>query len=253
MLHTDFVLICRHMDGNHKLIRWNFVAHGCIDGYFRTVVYLQTVTVYLLSHFQEAILRFRCPLRIRSDYGTENIEVARWLLNHHGVHTKPFLAVLSIYNQRIERLWLDVRVYVLQQLTNLLRFYENIDVLHPVNVKHLFAYQYVFLPLINCTLEQFMETWNSHPMWTCGNISPHQIWTEGFYRSEFFDGDLLMSTKVGKSYGIDNERSVSDIQIQNHIEVPRVNINLTAQQLTYLHRAQGRRERTCIVSDTCFD
>ena len=104
MLHTDFVLICRHMDGNHKLIRWNFVAHGCIDGYFRTVVYLQTVTVYLLSHFQEAILRFHCPLRIRSDYGTENIEVARWLLNHHGVHTKPFLAGLSIYNQRIERL-----------------------------------------------------------------------------------------------------------------------------------------------------
>ena len=62
-----------------------------------------------------------------------------------------------------------------------------------------------------------------------------------------------MSTKVGKSYGTDNERSVSDIQIQNHIEVPRVNINLTAQQLTYIHRVQGRRERTCIVSDTCFE
>lgn len=33
-----------HMDGNHKLIRWRFVVHGCIDGYSRTVVYLRCNT-----------------------------------------------------------------------------------------------------------------------------------------------------------------------------------------------------------------
>ena len=46
--------------------------------------------------------------------------------------------------------------------------------------------------------------------------------------------DLLGSTKAGESYGIDNEGPVPDIQTQNHIEVPRVSINLTEQQqLTY--------------------
>ncbi|XP_028406849.1 uncharacterized protein LOC114529291 [Dendronephthya gigantea] len=29
-----------HMDGNHKLIRWRFIVHGCVDGFSRVVVYL---------------------------------------------------------------------------------------------------------------------------------------------------------------------------------------------------------------------
>ena len=114
------------MDGNHMLIRWRFVVHGCIDGYSRTVLYLKCVTNSaepVLSHFQDAILRFRCQLRIQYDYDTEHKNVARWILNHHGGHTKPFLPGLSVHNQRIERLWLDVRIYVLQQFTNRFRFY----------------------------------------------------------------------------------------------------------------------------------
>ena len=30
-----------HMDGNHKLIRWGMVIHGCIDGCSRNIIYLQ--------------------------------------------------------------------------------------------------------------------------------------------------------------------------------------------------------------------
>ena len=66
-----------------------------------------------------------------------------------------------------------------------------------------------------------METWNSHPMRTCGNMSPLRY---EFYRSEFSDADLV-STKVDESYGIDDGGPVTDIQTQNHIEVPRVSIN----------------------------
>ena len=29
-----------HIDGNHKLIRWGFVIHGCVDGYSRRVMFL---------------------------------------------------------------------------------------------------------------------------------------------------------------------------------------------------------------------
>ena len=144
------------MDGNHMLIRWRFIVYGCIDGYSGTVLYLKCVTNNsaepVLRHFQDAILRFRCQHRIQDGYDTEHIDVARWILNHHGGHTKPFLTGLSVHNQRIERLWLDVRIYVLQQFTNRFRFYENIGVLDPVNEKHLFALLYVYLPLINRTI-----------------------------------------------------------------------------------------------------
>ncbi|KAF3859014.1 hypothetical protein F7725_021413 [Dissostichus mawsoni] len=30
-----------HFDGNHKLVRWRMVFHGCVDGFSRTIVYFQ--------------------------------------------------------------------------------------------------------------------------------------------------------------------------------------------------------------------
>ena len=30
-----------HIDGNHKLVRWHFVIHGCTDGFSRFIVYLK--------------------------------------------------------------------------------------------------------------------------------------------------------------------------------------------------------------------
>ena len=30
-----------HMDGHHKLIRWRFVTHAAVDGFSRTIVYIQ--------------------------------------------------------------------------------------------------------------------------------------------------------------------------------------------------------------------
>ena len=32
-----------HIDGNHKLICWRFIIHGGIDGFSRTIVYLNCV------------------------------------------------------------------------------------------------------------------------------------------------------------------------------------------------------------------
>jgi hypothetical protein len=45
--------VFRHIDGNHKLLRWRFVIHGCVDGFSRYIVYLdvssnnRSSTVYL--------------------------------------------------------------------------------------------------------------------------------------------------------------------------------------------------------------
>eukprot|EP00794_Sanderia_malayensis_P010329 gene10329-11401_t len=37
----------------------------------------------------------RCPLCIRTDHGTENIAVARWMLDHHSENLNSVLTALS--------------------------------------------------------------------------------------------------------------------------------------------------------------
>ena len=48
-----------HLDGYHKLIRWNVVVHGGIDGYSRLIMYLKAFkTTSVLSAFTEAVDEF---------------------------------------------------------------------------------------------------------------------------------------------------------------------------------------------------
>ena len=93
------------MDVNQKLIKWRFVIHDRVDGYSRLIVFLKCSTNNrantVLANFLEAIQRFRCPARVRTDYGTENIEVAKWMLEHHGTEKIQFITGLSVHNQRI--------------------------------------------------------------------------------------------------------------------------------------------------------
>lgn len=231
---------CRHLDGNHKLIRWRFVLHGGIDGFSRTIVYLscsdnnRADTVHDL--FIQATHRFHCPRRIRSDHGTENVAVARWLLNRHGINATPVITGLSVHNQRIERLWKDVNCYVVAVYRNIFYYLESVGLLDPVNDLHLLALHLVYKPRINKAIRLFTEQWNNHPLSTEQNSSPYQLWVEGFYNQALSGHSSVeeLFNEDPENYGIDDEGPTPEIETQNNVIVPPINIHLSDPEMQIL-------------------
>lgn len=66
-----------HIDGNHKLVRWKFVVHCCVDGYSRMIIYAHCAdnnrADTVLRLFTERVGHFGLPSRVRSDHGLENL------------------------------------------------------------------------------------------------------------------------------------------------------------------------------------
>ena len=99
-----------HLDGHHSLIRWKLVVHGCIDGFSRRIIFLQSssnnLSTTVLSLFLDAIENDGglWPSRIRVDKGVENVLVCDAMVEARGEGRGSFIAGPSTHNQRIERL-----------------------------------------------------------------------------------------------------------------------------------------------------
>eukprot|EP00111_Clytia_hemisphaerica_P011752 TCONS_00034514-protein len=223
------------MDGFHKLIRWRLVIHGCIDGYSRAITFLKCSSNNradtVLNLFLNSLTQFRCPIRIRSDHGIENTGVARWMLERFGVNQKPFITGRSVHNQRIERLWVDVKVYVASLFIDLFRTMEADALLDPDDELHLFCLHYIFIPRINKLLDEFVTSWNNHPLRTEQNLTPNQLWTYGFFETETLIDDTSI---VDDNYGIDDFGPEPELQTNNYVEIPEIENTLTEEEEQYI-------------------
>ena len=90
-----------HIDSNHKLIKWRYVIHGAIDGFSRTIVYLNCAdnnrSSTPLDFFRSAVTQYGLPNLIRSDCGGENVAIWRYMIASHNLDYSSVLTGSSVH------------------------------------------------------------------------------------------------------------------------------------------------------------
>jgi DNA-binding Lrp family transcriptional regulator len=106
-----------HVDSYDKLKPYGIAINGCIDGFSRSVIWLEANSTnsdpkVIANYYIKAVQHRRgCPQRIRADMGTENTHVEQMQKflrrNHVDPHSgeKSFMYGKSTHNQRIEWFW----------------------------------------------------------------------------------------------------------------------------------------------------
>ncbi|KAL0969985.1 hypothetical protein UPYG_G00235590 [Umbra pygmaea] len=109
----------QHIDTNHKLIRYNMVIFGGIDGFSRKIMFLNAASnntaSTALDFFLDGVRRFGWPYKVRGDQGVENVDIAQMMFTVRGTGCGSFISGKSVHNQRIERLWRDLWELGMQQ------------------------------------------------------------------------------------------------------------------------------------------
>lgn len=235
-----------HIDGNHKLFRWRFVIHGAIDGYSRLIVFLNCNTDNkantVAECFLSAVQRYGWPSRTRSDYGKENVEVAKLMVERRGLNRSSHICGPSVRNQRIERLWRDYFRCVGSVFYDLFVFLENNGLFSAEDDTDLFCLHYVYKPRINKAINLFTQGWNHHKLRTEHNRTPMQLYTEGMLSLQGSNytavRDVFDNPNDETQFQeIDDEEYMPELQTSNDVQVPSVRCPLTANELIRLRES----------------
>ncbi|KAJ9091560.1 hypothetical protein QFC21_007185 [Naganishia friedmannii] len=186
---VPFVNSLWHIDGHHKLIQWKVVIHGGIDGKSHLVPSMYASDNNRADTVQKLFLngtsKWGWPQRVRADYGGENLGVKLEMELRRGENRGAFLQGKSTQNQRIERLWGDVRRCVVDKYRLIFFELEKVKRLNSNNALHLFCLHFVYLPMINNTIRMWVDSWNNHSMSTpgLGSMTPLGQWYMGLIQA----------------------------------------------------------------------
>lgn len=208
------------------------VFHGCVDGFSRTIIYLACLdnnrAPSVLSLFIAGVQNFGMPCRVRCDHGMENTGVARYMLYRRGQNRHSVITGRSVHNQRIERLWAELNRVVSFHFVNLFNFMEEHGVLDSLNELHLFCLHYIYLPRIQRSASEFQNQWNNHGLSTQGGQTPLQLWQRGIVNNAGLHNPSMNGIyDTGSGFGIDDNITLSDLQTNNNVNVPSINITIS--------------------------
>ncbi|KAI7790238.1 hypothetical protein IRJ41_020987, partial [Triplophysa rosa] len=230
-----------HIDGNHKLVRWRLVFHGCVDGYSRTIIYLNCLNnnraLSVISLFQEGVQNFGLPSRLRCDHGMENIEVARYMLDRRGLNRGSVITGRSVHNQRIERLWAELNRVVSYFYSDLFNFMEDQGVLDSLSELHLFCLHFIYLPRIQRAVREFRDMWNNHGLSTERGQTPLQLWHRGII-SHIGNNTTAISGVLenDEHFYMNGNNQAPELHTRNNIIVPENSYCLNDTTMENIHR-----------------
>ncbi len=166
----------------------------------------------------------------------------RFMENQMGHERGSALVGRSVHNQRIERLWRDVYVKVLDRFYRLFHFMECQQILDIENDIHLYALHFVFLPRIDRELMLWNDVHNYQGIRTMSYQYPLNVWYNGVLRNLESNSSAIHNIRsfnisnsshdVLQEFGIDWDLSDPPDHI---VTVPNVPNPLTDEQNSTLH------------------
>jgi len=127
-----------------------------------------------LDVFVEVIQEYGVPSQVRGDRGGENRDVSILMILLRGINRVSFMWGSSVFNTRIERLWVEVGKRFARAWRAFFGRLERLHLLNRKNKRQRWLLHYLFLDAINEDCDKFCQEWNAHPITgRAGGFSPN--------------------------------------------------------------------------------